>query len=924
MTTFWRRHLHLSPTEARDTYADLVGLGLISRADDGSAAVAVAVRPTVLRVARESLRRAEEALPAVVRHEFLPAHELDGTESPWWRLASTSRYLHRNLPRHLRLAGHDARATALSRDFRWVHRVAALADVDAAVGELRQGGDSDRQLADALARAASRIEAARTDDERTRRVHPGSPAEALRHALLDVFARTLGTPSAGTATTRLATRWSTMPQPGIVLAGTFAADTRPGELRFSPDGSLLASLATGQLRVWEPVTGRVRAETAGSDPVFAPDWSWVATRDTDGAAVQGLRADRFTHRIDDPSVYDLAAAQDGTWLATVSRPGTVRLWNTRDGGLRWERREAGLHLGPGVAPDGSWLLVTRPGGGTLWDPSTGTMLGTLAHDNRDAAFAELVAPDSSWLVTCDRSGDLILWDARTARRRALLTRDLPWPRWRVGAPDSSWLLVTGEEGPPRVWRAADGTLAATLDAHGGRLTGCQVAPDGTWLATSGTDGLVRVWDTQDWTVAAVLESRGTGFAACLTSPEGSWLATRRRHAPVQLWDPRTWSVHAELDCVDLVDQWAAAPDGSLLATGHDGAVRVWRTAQAATVTHDEPPAEPHDLLAPNAPWLATHGAGSLRVYDASTGGVLWASGDVGDSPVWAAPADGSWLAAVGADGSLRVCDPFTGAVLCRLSTGGGAVNGCAAAGNRLVAVSADGRLRCWDTGTWQLCADWDGGLGPLDGCLIAPDGAWLAAGGGGTVRVWDVDGRPRAQIEQATLRGAIVAPSGRWIGTVDHGRVSLWDTSEGNRLAEGGWHGSLHRCAVSPDETWVGLVGLHANQYGFSADALPVGAFTDEDGFGLLVDCPIELAVDDISPSPDGRRAATAGGSGPVRVWDAATWQPVAAAWPDGRVHRCGWLGDGTALWTMGKRGLQIFDLVAQADGRQPTEQPSC
>ncbi|MFC7248155.1 WD40 repeat domain-containing protein [Catellatospora aurea] len=917
---YWTGHLGLSRAAAERGHHELSLLSVISRQDEAAGVVAAAVRPAVLRYSPAALRHADEALLAAAHDGITPSGDLGEVGTPWWQLPPGSRYLYRWLCRHLRRSGRVSEAAALSREARWIHRVIAATEVGSAVGDLRHGTAADRRLAAALARSASRLEAARAHDERVLRDHPGSPAEALRDALLDLIARAQGTPpAAGTGPTpvRLSTRWSTMPQPGKALSASYALDDRPGALAFSPDGTRLAVQTTGRLSVWDLPTGR-REVVSGSGPVFAPDWSWVAVRDTGGsAAVHGLGADRFTCTTGDQSVYDLAAAADGTWLATAARSGTVRIRNSHDGRLRCELADAGLHVGGGAAPDGSWLLVTRPGGGTVWDPATGRLLGTLVHERHDATFAELVARDSSWVVTCDRSGDVVLWDARTVQRRALLARDLPWPHWRIGAPDSSWLLMAGEDGVPRVWCSADGALTATLRAHRDRLTGCEVSPDGSWLATAGGDGLVRVWDTGDWRVRTVLEPRGNGAAACLVAADGSWLATRRDDH-VQLWDSRDGSLRAEVDCGDRIDRWAVTADGSLLATAHEGTVRVWDTALPDPSTpDDDPDGEPGHVLAPCGPWIAVHGAAGVRVRDEASGRLLWRCSDVGDPPTWAAASDGSWLAAVDGDGMLRVRHPRTGAVLANLPTGGSRVRCCAHAAGRLAATGDDGRVRCWRTDTWQECADWDGGLGPLTACLIAPDGSWLAAGGTDCARIWDFDGELRAQLDGAVLDGAIVAASGRWIGAVDGGMVQFWDTNEGFRLDRGGWHGVLHRCVASPDEAWVGLVGLHANQYGFTADALPIRPYVEEGEFGLFTERAVELATGDVAPSPDGRWAATTDGAGPIRVWDVATWRPVAAAWADGRVRRCGWLADGTGLWVVGPRGVQVFDLAQATSGRR-------
>jgi WD40 repeat protein len=116
----------------------------------------------------------------------------------------------------------------------------------------------------------------------------------------------------------------------------------PSAFQFSPDGrtlSITAYFDAGSARLWRPGGGApLRLATHGRvDRVrFSPDGSLVATLGVESAVriwdtsdghrvavLQGHRA----------AVRDAAFSRDGKRIATVSLDGTARLWNARDGSL---------------------------------------------------------------------------------------------------------------------------------------------------------------------------------------------------------------------------------------------------------------------------------------------------------------------------------------------------------------------------------------------------------------------------------------------------------------------------------------------------------------------------------------------------------------------------------------------------------------
>jgi WD40 repeat protein len=189
-------------------------------------------------------------------------------------------------------------------------------------------------------------------------------------------------------------------------------------------------------------------------------------------------------------VLALAAAPDGSWLASASNDRTVQLWAYTSRQLRRGRvlRHTGLVRALAVAPDGSWLACAGDDGAVrLWDPDTGRKLHSLtAHTGLVWALA--VAPDGSWLASAGNDGTVRLWDPDTGRELRNLT------------------------------------------AHTGRAWGLAVAPDGSWLASASNDRTVRLWDPDTGHELAAVVADFEGWVVLL--PDGRY---KLRGNPGGVW-----------------------------------------------------------------------------------------------------------------------------------------------------------------------------------------------------------------------------------------------------------------------------------------------------------------------------------------------------------------------------------------------------
>ncbi len=186
------------------------------------------------------------------------------------------------------------------------------------------------------------------------------------------------------------------------------------ELRWSPDGSRLASLSgDGQVILWDTQDwSRVELPFAGYSLAWSPDGKSLAV----GQGVDGA---------DQVIIWDLARGEN---QLVLSASGEVL-------DLSWQ----GIHL---AAQAGGWAEV--------WDVKSGLRLWKLAHeDYYRAVYTLALSPDGALLAT--GAGEVILWETRYGRRLATLN-GIPGIVTRLAfSPDGKTLAAESDDGTVLLW-----------------------------------------------------------------------------------------------------------------------------------------------------------------------------------------------------------------------------------------------------------------------------------------------------------------------------------------------------------------------------------------------------------------------------------------------------------------------------------------
>ena len=377
---------------------------------------------------------------------------------------------------------------------------------------------------------------------------------------------------------------------------------------FSPDGKNAASGGSYYVRLWDPVTMRLRHLLGGGNVTciaFSRDSKFLAAGSVYGqvyvwdVAALGVPPLKFTIAAATSAVTGIAFGPEDR-IAVACADNQLRVWNVGGTELK-EVATINAHekgLGSVAWSHDGKVLATGSVDTTikLWTLGEGGLKETVQVAGHPGTVSILAFnPAGTVLAAGSSDGSVRLWPMPLGpkTRERLLIHDP-----KSGAVNALSFSNTGQtlaaayaDRTARLWGVATTKPIekARLEGHAGSVTGIAYAPDNRTMLTGSADWTVRSWDVSGPKPTQRQEpwSHLSHVYALAFSPDNLTLATGSLDTVLRLWDmarpePRTRNFLKG----DSIAIYAVAfsADGKYVAAGGNGAqVRQWEASTGRVV-----------------------------------------------------------------------------------------------------------------------------------------------------------------------------------------------------------------------------------------------------------------------------------------------------------------------------------------------------
>ena len=471
----------------------------------------------------------------------------------------------------------------------------------------------------------------------------------------------------------------------------------------------------------------------------------------------------------------------------------------------------------------------------------------------------------------------------------------------------------------RVWDVAGGAEAIPMLEHRNVVRAVEFSPDGAWIATAGDDHTARVWSARTGAPRTPPLPHEDRLSLVRFSPDGTLLLTAgERGAAVWSDGDRRASIPHARPVADAV----FSADGKRVATiDEDGSARIWNAGSGEPASPVLASADPEGSARrpcvrfdADGSRLLTSNGRTIEVWDARTGASLAGPWRMRSCARVEFVHGGQDVLGVDGEGGTEIFGPgWPG----RWLRGNRSVSSSSLSGNRLALAGRDGLARVFDVASDAARSPELRHSGAVEAVEISGDGKRLATlDVVGILRVWDLEETPARVLDEgdASMAFAVLSAGfdsdGTRVLTVvpDRNAAHLWNAATGEPLFEFAGEAPVDCARISPDGRRAATGGRDGSLRLFDTGS--------SEAIGDAMEHPGGVRC--LAFSPDGGRLVSGGREGGARIWTIAD-RTVVTIEHAGPIVDVAFAPDANTVLVAGGASARLYDPVT---GARVTEGP--
>lgn len=350
------------------------------------------------------------------------------------------------------------------------------------------------------------------------------------------------------------------------------------DIAFSSDSRTLVSAGTDAIRLWDVSNGtELKSLPTQQDQIPQPIPPILKLEALNQAYLPRQR----------DNVYSARFSEDSTKLISVSRDGSLHVWNVETG-LYQASFALGAHsdlVGVLAFSEDGKYLVSDDGFEErirVWDVENATQHAILIPGQGGVLnpISELtVSSGIKKIVGRELHGTIHIWDAETVEPLSSIPTDRMMLYWRLLlSPDGKFIAGRNILGSNKIefWQTEPGAHLFTLEDHVSPVTAYAFSPGSKLFASGAQDATIILWEVKTGKrLAYLMGYTKKPIGAFAFSADGNTLASASGNK-ILLWDVNTREQLNNFDAMKDIAALAFSPDGKTLASGGAGAlIQVW-------------------------------------------------------------------------------------------------------------------------------------------------------------------------------------------------------------------------------------------------------------------------------------------------------------------------------------------------------------